>query len=464
MSGKILIVDELATNRIVLKVKLSAAFYDVFQASTGAEALDLIETHKPDLILASTDLSDFDSHRFIQSVGALDTHTATPVILIVNEDTPDARIGALNAGASDVISKPVDETLLLARLRSLLRQRHMDHDLRLHSGTASALGFAEAQQGFAPAGQVAVIAHARADATRIRSILSSETHAQIVALSADGIGTATTGSKAPDIFVLAIDAEAYDQGLRLMAELRATPGTRNCPIIVALPEMARRLSSTVLDMGASDVICGQIHRKELALRVTKQLEHKQKSDQMRDQLHIGLQAAVIDPLTGLHNRRYALPFVERLIRSSARNGRSFAVMVADLDHFKLVNDRYGHAAGDAVLSRIADTLRANLGENDLIARLGGEEFLIVTPDTTCAEARQTAGHLRQIIQRTRIPVPGQDTPLQVTVSIGVAMAQADTENAGDLTVQDLLNEADRALYGSKADGRNTVTLSSRTAA
>ena len=139
-------------------------------------------------------------------------------------------------------------------------------------------------------------------------------------------------------------------------------------------------------------------------------------------------------------------------------------MVADLDHFKLVNDRYGHAAGDAVLSRIADTLRANLGENDLIARLGGEEFLIVTPDTTCAEARQTAGHLRQIIQRTRIPVPGQDTPLQVTVSIGVAMAQADTENAGDLTVQDLLNEADRALYGSKADGRNTVTLSSRTAA
>lgn len=464
MSGKILIVDELATNRIVLKVKLSAAFYDVFQASTWADALKAIEKHKPDLILASTGLSDIDSQGFIRAVHAADTHVPIPVILIVGQDTPEARIKALEAGASDVMSKPVDETLLLARLRSLLRQRHMDHDLRLHSGTASALGFAEAQQGFTRVGTVAVIAETKAEAARHRAALAAESRARIVAMSADGISVMAKSGQNPDIFVLAIDAETYDTGLRLMAELRATPATRNCPIVAVLPEMAKRLSSTVLDMGASDVLVGQVNARELALRVSKQMENKQNSDLMRDQLHIGLQAAVIDPLTGLHNRRYALPFVDRLIRSSRLRGRSFAVMVADLDHFKQVNDRYGHATGDAVLSRIADTLRANLGDEDLIARLGGEEFLIVTPDTNSAQARQTASRLCRIIQRTPITVPGQDIPLHVTVSIGVAMAHGTADTSGDVTVESLLDEADRALYGSKADGRNTVTLSSRTAA
>ena len=463
MSGKILIVDELATNRIVLKVKLSAAFYDVFQARSGVEALEMVEKHSPDLILASTELSDFDSTSFIRAIRNCDTHGDIPVILILSQDTPEARIKALQARANDVLPKPVDELLLLARLRSLLRQRHLDHDLRLHSGTANALGFAEAQQGFTRPGKVALVTHGRSEAACLRTALAAESNNEIVTMSADHAGASDSGHTMPDLFVLSIDAEAYDDGLRLMAELRAAPATRNCPIIALLPEMAKRLAATVLDMGASDVVYGQINAKELSLRIATQLEQKRNADKMRDQLHIGLQAAVIDPLTGLHNRRYALPFVERLIRSSRNRGRSFAVMVADLDHFKSVNDKFGHAAGDAVLSRIADTLRANLGEEDLIARLGGEEFLIVTPDTSRARARQTASRLCDIIQRTPIPVPGQDAPIQVTVSIGVAMAHCANE-AADVTVDALLEEADRALYGSKADGRNTVTLSSRSAA
>ncbi len=463
MSGKILIVDELATNRIVLKVKLSAAFYDVFQARSGTEALKMVERHSPDLILASTELSDFDSTSFVHAIRGCDTNGDVPIILILSADTPEARIKALQAGASDVMPKPVDETLLLARLRSLLRQRHMNHDLRLHSGTARALGFAEAQHGFARPGRVALVAQNKAEAACLRTSLAAESRNEIVTMSTDHAGTVAKDHNSPDLFVLSIDAEAYDDGLRLMAELRAAPLTRNCPVIAVLPEMAKRLTATVLDMGASDVVYGQVNPKELALRIATQLKQKQSADHMRNQLHVGLQAAVIDPLTGLHNRRYALPFVERLIRSSREKGGSFAVMVADLDHFKQVNDRYGHAAGDTVLARVADTLRANLGEEDLIARLGGEEFLIVTPDTSRAQARQTAGRLCRIIQRTPIQVPGQDRPVQVTVSIGVAMAHC-APDATDVTVDALLDEADRALYGSKADGRNTVTLSSRTAA
>ena len=460
MSGKILIIDELATNRIVLKVKLSAAYYDVFQARNGVEALGLIDRFQPDLILASTDLSDFDSTAFLRAVRATEASADVPVVLILAKDTPEARIKALEAGANEVMTKPVEESLLLARLRSLLRQRHMEHDLKLHSGTATALGFAEAQQSFVRPGQVALVARDTADATRLRASLGPDAGHEFLALSSENAGAMSRDAVQPDIFVLKFDDKSSEDGLRLMAELRVAPATRNCPIIALLPETLSRLAATTLDMGANDVMTGEVDPQELMLRVTKQLENKQSADLMRDQLHIGLQAAVIDPLTGLYNRRYALPFLDRLARTEKR---SFAVMVADLDHFKQVNDQYGHAAGDAVLTRVAETLRANLRDEDLIARIGGEEFLIVTPDTTRAQARQTASRLCRIVQRTPINVPGQDEPVAVTVSVGVAMGQNDGAGAMP-SVDDLLEHADRALYGSKADGRNTFTLSERTAA
>ena len=463
MSGKILIVDELATNRIVLKVKLSAAFYDVFQARSGAEALRMVARHKPDLILASTELSDFDSSAFVRAMRSCDANDSVPVILILSNDKPEARIEALKAGASEVLSKPVEETLLLARLRSLLRQRHMNHDLKMHAGTANALGFAEAQQGFVRPGRVAIVAHQKAEATRLRASLSVNSRHEFMAVSSEHAGGTLKDHDRPDMYVLQVDPAASDDGLRLMAELRAAPATRNCPVLVVLPEEIRRLAATVLDMGASDVTCGNTDPRELALRIGTQLENKQTADKLRAQLHIGLQAAVIDPLTGLYNRRYALPFVESLIRGQRSSDSSFAVMVADLDHFKQVNDRYGHAAGDAVLARIADVLRNNARDEDLIARLGGEEFLIVTPETSPAQAKQTASRLCRIIQRTPIKVPGLDAPIHVTVSIGVAMGERGT-NGVRPTVDGLLDHADRALYGSKADGRNTVTLSNRTAA
>lgn len=463
MSGKILIVDELATNRIVLKVKLSAAFYDVFQARSGAEALKMAARHKPDLILASTDLSDFDSNAFVRAVRACDVDDSVPVILILPRDTPEARIGALKAGASEVIPKPIDETLLLARLRSLLRQRHMNHDLKMHTGTANALGFAEAPQGFARPGRITVVARQISDATRLRAALSANSRHEFVAVSSEHTGDTLNGHDHPDLFVLQIDPEASDESLRLMAELRAAPPARNCPIIAVLPDQIRRMAATVLDLGASDVICGTVDPGELTLRIAAQLESKQNMDQLRAQLHVGLQAAVIDPLTGLYNRRYALPFVENLIRKQRTDEHSFAVMVADLDHFKQVNDKHGHAAGDAVLTRVANILRNNALDDDLVARLGGEEFLIVIPETSRAQAKQAASRLCRIIQRTPIKVPGVSEPIQVTVSIGVAMCQKPA-NGARMTVDSLLDQADRALYGSKAGGRNTVTLSARTAA
>lgn len=463
MSGKILIVDELATNRIVLKVKLSAAYYDVLQAGSMAEALDLAEKSRPDLILANAELSGFDNTAFLRRLRTLDDLRDIPVVLILPDNANETRIAALRAGANDVMVKPLEETMLLARLRNLLRQRHIDHDLKLHAGTARALGFAEAQQVFQHPGRVALIAAKQLNALHLRTRLSHCGGHEYYALGAEqAVGFARDGLT-PDLYVLQIEQENADVGLHLMAELRAAPLSRNCPIVVILSDNAHAIAATALDMGASEVIRAGADPQELLLRMSAQLKNKRAADQMRDQLQNGLHAAVIDPLTGLYNRRYALPYLKRLATSAYKEGRTFAVMVADLDHFKQVNDGFGHAAGDKVLVRVAQQLCSNLKEDDLIARIGGEEFLIVIPETTRTEARQTASRLCQIIQNTPIHVLSKRKPLHVTISIGVTLGNLGGAGVRP-TVEALLDQADRALYGSKADGRNTVTLCERSAA
>ena len=217
------------------------------------------------------------------------------------------------------------------------------------------------------------------------------------------------------------------------------------------------------------MVAGRCDERELALRIATLIRRKRMADDLRSTLRDGMRAAVTDPLTGLYNRRYALPHLARLADHAAQSGRRFAVMLADLDHFKGINDRFGHAAGDAVLVEVARRLRANLRAVDLIARIGGEEFLIALPDTNRTEARVAARRLCRIIGQDPFDLPGHTAPVPLTVSIGVAMGHrpVQLQDAVDDplrdTVQRLLDRADQALYGAKTCGRNQVTISNTAA-
>jgi len=463
MSGKVLIVDDVATNRIVLKVKLSAAYYEVIQSGSGAEAIEIASRQRPDLILASACLPDLPGAEFLRALSESPDLRTTPVVMIVSDDTAASRIAALENGADDALAKPLQDDLLLARLRSLMRQRHSDDELQLRATTFRALGFAEPQPGFSRPARVAVVATQQTDAMRLRTALQQTTGHLFIAATTEQVFSSLARSGSPDAFIVLIDAADPDNSLRLLAELRSGPVTRSSAVIALLPTELQNLSPTILDMGVNDVLTVSPETRELALRLGAQLRYKQAADHHRAQLKDGLRAAVIDPLTGLFNRRYAMPYLDRLIAAEAEERRDFAVMVVDLDHFKSVNDRFGHAAGDTVLTRIADLLRGNLRDEDMVARIGGEEFLIVIPDTTRAQARQTAARMCRVVQRAPIPVTGLTDPVRVTVSIGVAIGHA-AQDGTRPSAADLLAQADRALYNSKADGRNTVTMSSRSAA
>ena len=167
-----------------------------------------------------------------------------------------------------------------------------------------------------------------------------------------------------------------------------------------------------------------------------------------------LRMALVDPLTGLFIRRHAAQQLPLIAARAVERGRDVAVMVVDLDRFKAVNDQHGHAAGDAVLIEVARRLRVNLREGDLLARIGGEEFLAVLPDSSIPEARLVAERLCEAIDERPIRLAtGQ--ALKVTVSIGVAVSAL--EGGGALSVDRLVEQADLALLESKGAGRNQVT-------
>jgi diguanylate cyclase (GGDEF)-like protein len=169
--------------------------------------------------------------------------------------------------------------------------------------------------------------------------------------------------------------------------------------------------------------------------------------------------SVTDALTGLVNRRQLTADLEGEVRRSDRHGRTFAVLMLDVDRFKHFNDTYGHQAGDAVLRRVADTLRACARDVDTVARFGGEEFTVVLPETTSEGAALVAERIRAGTEADRFTPEGGTAPISVTVSIGYAIFPLHAR-----TPQSLIEAADQALYRSKEGGRNRVTGAAGSAA
>ncbi|MGB3243941.1 MAG: diguanylate cyclase [Sulfitobacter sp.] len=461
MHGKVLIVDAIATNRIVLKVKLASAFYQVLQAGTVAESLQMAVDEAPDLIIAAIDLPDGGAASLCKTLGKHGQTRHIPVMALACKPQGDARMAALEAGAHDVLSKPFDDVWLLGRVRSLIRAYNASAEWRLRDDTSAALGMAEPDTGFTHRAKILMVSNDSARAQHWRTLLRPLLSASIALSTGGDVLPETRDAKVPDAFVLVQPTDPVERTaiLRLISFLRANAVSRHAAILVVQTKSDSEMAAQALDLGADDVMIEGFEEAELALRLKALLLRKRTDANMRATYRTGMEEAVYDPLTGLHNRRYAMPHLDRVSAHSQRTGHPFAVMVGDLDHFKQINDIYGHASGDAVLVEVASRLRASLRRMDLVARIGGEEFMIVMPATTAEEAREAAVRICQDIGELPFKVPGHPEPISVTISIGMAIGEStDMRRSRQENPAELLDQADKALYSAKMRGRNRVTL------
>ncbi|WP_417277942.1 diguanylate cyclase domain-containing protein [Celeribacter sp.] len=458
MAGRILIADNVPTNRIILKVKLSSAFYDVTQAPTGQEALKLARETRPNLIILDGDLGDMSGYDACATLKADPLTAHIPVAIITPAQKPEAKIAALKAGADEFLSKPLDELTLTARVRALMRASATSEELRRRNETAHALGFSEAASHYATPGKIALIGSTSEEAMTWRAGLKGMVHDEIAIERADHLLESIYHGKVADLYVISAQAGGSSEGLRLISDLRARETTRSAGIVVVHGPQDRREALMALDLGANDLITRGADPEEMALRLRTQMRRKKEADLLKMTLDEGLRMATRDKLTGLYNRHYAMPHLAKLARDARDNHQHFAVMLLDIDKFKTVNDTYGHATGDAVLIDVAKRLSDSLRSMDLLARFGGEEFLVCMPMTTLMEARAVAERLRATICARPAAVAPDGTPVTVSASIGLAMG-----GAGQHDIDTLLEIADRALYAAKAEGRNQVTLGSHAA-
>ncbi len=483
MHGRILIADDVATNRIIYKVKLGDAHYEPLLAADGQGCLAMARTEHPDLILLDLVLPDMPGTDVLRDLRADPATRHIPVIALTASRDPEDRLKGLSAGADDVMTKPLCDQVLLARVRNLLRARGEEgfvasawgmpvHSLQDQSTWGqsawgqSTWGLSEQGTGFDGRGTVALVADQPETALRWKHDLRGVLRDNLVAMSRDQAMSLQApqngqGAPVPDVFVIDARLDGDNGGLRLMSELDSRPVTRHCAICIVTPTAEDAVTPMAFDLGADDVVPRSVGARELALRLRILIRRKRQADLMRATVEDGLKLAMIDPLTGIYNRRYAMPRLAGIAAQAAQEGSDFAVMVVDLDRFKSVNDRFGHAAGDRVLAEVARRLSDNLRMSDLLARIGGEEFLVALPQTSFADAQGVADRLRQIIADQPVALPSGRS-LRITASIGVALGRAGAAPVAD--VAHLVDQADQALLQSKSAGRNQVTFARQTAA
>lgn len=454
MAGRILIVGGSASQCDQLRTKLASAFYQVATAPSGSEALRSIDDIHPDLVLAATMLPDMCSREFCTRLRTLPGHADTPLVLLCEKDHPEQRLALLAVGADDVIARPLEAILLLARLRNLIHRARAQDELRLRNDTQRALGLSEPPRNFDRPARISLVpldpqADVAAIATRLRINLGAQ-----VRILAPGhlLQHNTTPAEA---IVLIDSPDDPGAGLALLSQLRTARARRRAALVyVTTPDRADH-AARALDLGADELLHRGPDALELALRLPRLINRRRRAEQHHAALRDGLRAAMIDPLTGLYNRRYAMPEVARLAQEAAELEQPLGLLIADLDHFKKVNDHWGHSTGDRVLVATARALSDALRAQDLVARVGGEEFLIALPGSDAESALATARQLRERVAGLTLPLigPGSGSHAWIapTISIGIAFTEP-----GPNSVEVALRRADGALYAAKQAGRNQV--------
>lgn len=444
MTAHVLCVDDVPANLRLLEANLQGEYYRVSLATSGEEALALALRDPPDIVLLDVMMPGLDGFATCRRFKEIPATEHIPIVMVTALSDPDDRVRGLECGADDFISKPVDAVTLFARLKALLRTKQVLDAWRLRVDTARALGLDP------PARPPARLDGARA--LLLHESLS-ETAPIASALALDGMGLkhVVDGQAARmaiahdgcDLVLLSLSLPG-GEALRFASGLRAEAETRDMPLLMLADADQRDLMLRAFDLGVNDHLLRPLDGNELRARVRNQLRRMRYQTQLREDFDRSLEMAVTDTVTGLRNRRFALRHLEGRLLA----GGPVAVVMADVDRFKSINDRFGHNIGDAALREVATRMQANMRGSDLLARHGGEEFIVILGATTPDDAIAVADRLRCAIAESMMALGAES--VTVTASFGVAIGHS------GIAPHTLIGAADAALYRAKENGRNRV--------
>jgi two-component system cell cycle response regulator len=451
LSARVLVVDDLEANRRLLQAKLTAEYYDVLTAQRGEEAVQRAKRELPDIILMDVMMpGGIDGYEACRRIKAQPETRHIPVVILTTLDDRDNRLRGLQAGAEDFLTKPIDEVQLLARVKNLVGLKVVIDELRAREANGKKLGVIGEEMRPDPldahrltAGNVLLVDDNATQIKRITTALGVEHRVTL-------IGANDTAAGPPDLVVVSVTAKSFD-GFRVIARMRSGEPTRHLPILAIVDPDDRVRALRALELGAHDIIVRPVDEDEIIARARTLMRRKRYMDALRNRLDQSLELAVTDQLTGLYNRRFLFAQLAPLVQRAQCGGEPVSVMVADLDHFKQINDSWGHDVGDHVLREFAARMGTNVRPSDYACRMGGEEFVVIMPSTPGDTACLAAERLRRNICAAPFAVPAAIERLTVTTSIGVASSDGANE-----TAESLLKRADEALYEAKRAGRNRV--------
>jgi len=377
-----------------------------------------------------------------------------PVVMVTALSDAEDRVRGLEAGADDFLTKPVNDLALFARVRSLVRLKMMMDELRLRERTTGDLGVlsdpASLQVDCSNA-RVIVLEDSAIEAKKMTDVLGAAGNL-VTAVSTTEAANAAAQATPPDLFIVSLGLRQED-ALRFCSHLRSSEATRHLPVLLVISDTDMARLAKGLDIGVNDYITRPYDRNELLARVRTQVRRRRFQDRLRDNYQRGLELALTDSLTGVYNRRYVSSHLPGVMSQMQAAEKPLVMFMIDIDHFKRVNDTFGHPVGDAVLRTVSRRIADAVRQFDTVARIGGEEFVVVMPDMRPETALRVAERLRQTVADTPVSdtrVPGGS--VAVTVSIGIAQARADE------SPDSLIERADAALYRAKQGGRNRVVM------
>jgi two-component system cell cycle response regulator len=452
MSARVLVVDDILPNVKLLEAKLASEYYDVLTATSGKEALERVKNDSPDIVLLDVMMPEMDGFEVCQIIKSDTAYAHIPVVMVTALTDASDRVRGLEAGADDFLSKPLNDTALMARVRSLVRLKMTVDEWRVRENTATQLGVSDEKANVMDEpvenANVLVVEDQKYDSDKfIETLKQDNDTVTVVETGAEAMAQISANSF--DLMVISLNLQSED-GLRLCSHLRSSDRTRSIPILmVAADEDMSRIAHG-LEIGAHDYILRPVDGNELLARVRTQVRRRRFQERLRSSYEISLSMALIDSLTGLYNRRYFDVHLQKLLQKNQNSRKSLAVLIMDIDHFKNVNDTHGHGVGDEILKEFAARLQDKLRGFDMVARVGGEEFVALLPDVKTEMAYVVAERLRAAIADEPFKCSAEGGSLSITTSLGGTIIQP-----GEIAdAQVVMKEADDELYKAKEGGRN----------